>query len=369
MKILHVINSLEIGGGAEKLVLDISLELKSRGISVEVLSIINPYLHGSGLFCDILKKNNIPIHFLTSLNLYNPINIYKCIKFLKTHQYDLIHTHLFPAQYFFPVVFYFSSYNAILITTEHSTHNWRRSNFLLKHIDKKIYQSYSKIICVSSSVKKSLVAHLKQNKNLVVINNGINLINFTEAKPLSINILLKSRLSPFLILQNASFREAKDQISLIKALSLLPKDIHVAFAGGGNPERIKLCKKTVESYHLQNQVHFLGVRDDIPKLIKAANIIVVSSHWEGFGLSAVEGMAGGKPVIASNVTGLSDVVKGAGLLFNKGDFKELAKVILKLYEDKNFYKKISIQCSERALNFNIKKMVNHYNKIYIDSKN
>jgi glycosyltransferase involved in cell wall biosynthesis len=366
MKILHVINSFEIGGGAEKIVLDIVLELKSRGVSIEVLSIINPSLHGSNLFCDILISNNIPINFLATSNVYDPRNINKCMKFLKYHKYDVIHTHLFPAQYIIPVALFFSSYKTRLITTEHSTHNWRRSYFLLKFLERKIYKSYSRIICVSNGIRDSLATHLGEHENLVVIHNGINLTSFYEAEPVSLKILFKSSVTPFLILQTAYFREAKDQITVIRALSLLPKGIHVAFAGGGNPERIALCKKEVETYSLQKQVHFLGLRSDIPQLVKAADIVVVSSHWEGFGLSAVEGMACGKPVIASNVLGLSGVVKGAGLLFEKGDHKELAKIILELYKDKTLYNKISQRCSVRASKFDVKEMVDRYNEVYLE---
>ena len=91
---------------------------------------------------------------------------------------------------------------------------------------------------------------------------------------------------------------------------------------------------------------------------------VMSSHWEGFGLAAVEGMAAGKPVIASDIDGLSQVVDGAGLLFPKGDEKALASCILEIYEDKDYYQRLSELSVERAKEFDLSHMVNQYIKIY-----
>lgn len=66
-----------------------------------------------------------------------------------------------------------------------------------------------------------------------------------------------------------------------------------------------------------DRTHFLGERSDIDDLWRIADIGVMSSHWEGFGLAAVEGMAHGKPVLASEVSGLADVVRYHELLFRQ----------------------------------------------------
>lgn len=66
------------------------------------------------------------------------------------------------------------------------------------------------------------------------------------------------------------------------------------------------------------------MREDIAQLWSIADLGVMSSHWEGFGLAAVEGMAYAKPVIASNVPGLAEVVGNKQLLFSPNDEHELA---------------------------------------------
>ena len=90
---------------------------------------------------------------------------------------------------------------------------------------------------------------------------------------------------------------------------------------------------------------FLSVREDAISILKASDIVVMSSNFEGFGLAAVEGMAAGKPVIASDVEGLSNIVEGAGLLFEPHNEKDLAakiRLLMKInYSIKVFLKNVN----------------------------
>ena len=120
----------------------------------------------------------------------------------------------------------------------------------------------------------------------------------------------------------------------------------------------------VESLHLTDRVRFLGLRTDIPNVLKAADIICMSSHWEGLSLSNVEGMSGGKPFIASDVNGLREVTKGYGLLFPHEDDKALAETIERLQQDADYYKTTAERCLLRARQFDIGKMVAGYEAVY-----
>ena len=123
-------------------------------------------------------------------------------------------------------------------------------------------------------------------------------------------------------------------------------------------------KQLVESLGITGNVRFLGLRTDIPNVLKAADVIVMSSHWEGLSLSNVEGMSAHKPFIASNVNGLREVTEGYGILFPHEDADTLAKEINRLAEDENYYKEIAGRCFDRALQFDINKTVDGYEKVY-----
>ena len=75
-------------------------------------------------------------------------------------------------------------------------------------------------------------------------------------------------------------------------------------------------------------------------------------------------MATGKPFLASNVPGLSDVVQGAGVLFEQGNAKELAELILKLHTDQAAYQAVATACSLRASQFDIQIMVDKHIALY-----
>ena len=161
----------------------------------------------------------------------------------------------------------------------------------------------------------------------------------------------------------AGFRYQKDQETLIRAFNILPEDYELWLIGDG--ERRSIIEQCIKDNKLEDRVLLLGIRSDIPSILKSVDVVVQSSHWEGFGLAAVEGMAAGKPVIASDVEGLAQVVEGAGILFPLGDDKKLADIIKQLIGDQTYYQQVAARCWERAQMFDIQKMVDAYNEVYM----
>ena len=109
----------------------------------------------------------------------------------------------------------------------------------------------------------------------------------------------------------ARFSEQKDQPTLIKAIKELPENVHLLLIGEGTLKQKN--ENLAKEIGVSDKVHFLGFRNDVERILKTVDIVVLSSNWEGFGLAAAEGMAAGKPVIASKVEGLREIVDGYGL--------------------------------------------------------
>jgi len=193
---------------------------------------------------------------------------------------------------------------------------------------------------------------------LITIENGIDLKHYVDAKPyLKTEINDSISQTDKLIVQVSKFRKEKDQITVINSMKYLSENIKLIFVGEG--ELREDCENLVDQLNLNNRIFFLGARNDVANILKTSDLSIISSHWEGFGLVAVEGMAVGKPVIASNVLGLSDVVKNAGLLFEKGNERELANLIDKLFSNQTFYDEISFKCKEKALKYDLNLMIQH----------
>lgn len=354
MKVLQIITSLSIGG-AEKLIIDSVPLYQNKTISMDVLCLSNTR---TPFWENLEKSSNSKVTGLTSGSIYNPYLIFKIIPYLK--KYDIIHLHLFPTLYWVVIAKWISFSNVKLIYTEHSTNNRRRDLLLFKLIDRIIYNKLDKIVCITVGVKNNLEKHLKFKKNISVVNNGIDIKKFNSASKKEDFDFFKKE--DFKLIQVSSFRKQKDQATLIRSLKLLPENVKLILVGQG--ALIDQNKDLVIELSLQERVVFLGNRYDIPELLQYSDVVILSSEYEGFGLAIVEGMASFKPVIASDIDGIKEIVKGHGLLCEKGNEKELARLINRLFQDEEFYQKNAEQCLARSNEYSIDKMIDRYIKIY-----
>ena len=351
MKMLHVITSLHTGG-AEKLMVDLLPRLRTLGNDVELL-----LFDGTRTpFYDELEKTGIKIHHLSiGGNVYNPLNIIRLMKYIR--KYDIFHTHNTACQYFVPLAKLLVCAKCKLFTTEHNTFNRRRKYVLFKVIDKFIYKRYHGIISISEKATDNLKQFIGNKFRVNTIENGIDISKYSCIKPIELECSEK------IITMVAGFRVQKDQDTLIRAISILPSNFKLWLVGDG--ERHEALINLVAELHLTNRVKFWGIRSDIPQILEQTHIVVLSSHWEGFGLAAVEAMAAARPTIVSNVDGLREIVKGYGILFPSQDSGSLANEIKSLCENQEKYNKIAQSCQERARQFDINLMAQKYNKLYM----
>ena len=353
MRVLHVITSLKIGG-AEKLLVDTLPIFNKKGYKSDVL-----LFDGTDTpFKQMLIKQGVAVYSLSvGGNVYNPLNVFKVIPYLK--KYDIVHTHNTAAQLFVALAKVLCS--VVLCTTEHTTSNRRRNWKWYVPIEKFMYRRYSHIICISEKTEENLRNHIGDiNIDISTIHNGVNIFKYKTALP---NENLKQNRNKTILCMVAGFRPQKDQDTIICSLKYLDKEnFELWLVGDG--ERREVLEALSESEGVKDNVIFWGIRTDIPEILKTSDIVIMSSHYEGFGLAAVEGMAAGKPIIASDVNGLSQVVGKAGLVFPKGDSKALAACISLISNDRKLYDEYSKKSVERAESFDVSYMVDAYIEIY-----
>lgn len=355
MKVLHVIDSL-VTGGAEKLIVDSLPLFNSKGIESDIALL-------SGIeypFFDTLKKQNCcKIYKLSLGSLYNPILIFKLIPLIR--KYDIIHVHLFPAQYWVVFAKILSFSNCQLIFTEHSTNNRRIDNSIFKLLDIFVYKFYKKIICISVDVKSVLMEKLNISvSKLEVINNGINIAAIKSSDGYERDSFGFSN-DDILIIMIAAFRKEKNHSDLIHAISKLDKRYKLILVGDGQ-EKSRM-EELVSQLNIVNRVFFAGISTEVPKFIKMCDVGVLSSHWEGFGLSAVETLASGLPIIVSNVKGISSVLGDAAIYFVNGNVDDLIDKIL-LLENYSIYSKQKNKGFVKAEQYDINKSVEATIELY-----
>ena len=235
-----------------------------------------------------------------------------------------------------------------------------------KMLDRWMYGRYDKIVCISELTMSNLLSHIGEGyrDKCALVYNGIDLSVYGHEGGDKDYACEEGEERDKKVVMVSAFRAQKDQKTLIKAMKQLPDDYVLKLVGGGDDTLMSECKELAADLHLQDRVIFMGVRTDIPKILQDADVVVLSSNYEGLSLSSVEGMASGRPFVASDVEGLSDIVGGYGVLFPHGDSRALASAIKRLCEDEKYRDEVVGRCMERAKMFDIKEMADKYMKIY-----
>ena len=355
MKVLHVITSLRTGG-AEKLMVDLLPRMKAEGLEIDLCvfdGVRTP-------FYEEMEKRGVKVIALGS-KVYSIANVLKLTRLMR--DYDVVHSHNTACQ--FGVAWGSMFSKAKIVTTEHNTTNRRRSR-MWKMLDRWMYGRYDKIVCISELTMSNLLSHIGEGyrDKCALVYNGIDLSVYGHDGGDKDYACEEGEERDKRVVMVSAFRAQKDQKTLIKAMKQLPDDYVLKLVGGGDDTLINECKELAADLHLQDRVIFMGVRTDIPEILQDADVVVLSSHYEGLSLSSVEGMASGRPFVASDVEGLSDIVGGYGVLFPHGDSRALASAIKRLCEDGTYRHEVVGRCMERAKMFDIKEMADKYMKIY-----
>lgn len=346
MNILHIIPTLGMGG-AEKLLVDSLKYYKKQGAVCTVAVLTNT----DNVYGERIQQQGVELIISKETSDYSFKNIRFIKNVIEQKKYDVIHCHLYAAQLFTPFALKLCSYRPAFVTTEHSTSNRRRKIPLFKILDKMMYKSYNQIICISDATEQSLAEYVPViRQKLVVVENGIDIEPFQSVKPVSWRDELELYNEEKVILMVATLRKEKDPFTLIRAAKLLGMDYRIVYVGEG--VLLDEAKNLVVTENIQN-VSFLGKRQDVPSLMKASDVFVLSSHWEGFGLVVVEAAAAGLPVVASDVPGLREIVLSiGGQVFEPQNAEQLAKQIRQAGQ------------SEFDSKYLIEQMVEKYIKVY-----
>lgn len=353
MKILHVITSLETGG-AEKLMVDLLPRMREQGNQVELCAfdgIRTP-------FFEQLERAGIKIHwFHIGGSVYNPLNIYRLWR-LMCKGWDIVHTHNTAPQLF--AAFGRVLCSVVLVTTEHTTSNRRRDWKWYAWLDRWMFRQYKEVICISDQAEINHRKHVGDNdsRNVCTIYNGIDYHRYANAIPVKDVKLLGAKI----ITNVAGFRYQKDQPTLIKAMKYLSDAYHLCLVGDG--ERRAEFEALIKELNLEQRVHLLGLRSDVPEILAASDYIVMCSHFEGLSLSSLEGMSSGRPFLADNVDGLREIVEGNGVLFEHEDAKGLAEAVFKLDHDMKYREQVIKQCQAKAAQYDISVMAEKYLDVY-----
>lgn len=222
------------------------------------------------------------------------------------------------------------------------------------------------VTAVSRFLKEKSITNYNIDKEIEVIYNFVDTKLFKPGK----NTQLRKSIAPNnekVLVHTSNFRPVKRVCDTIKILSLVKKELPAKLLIiGDGPDRSD-CERLVRDLGLQDDVIFLGKQDGLEELLIVADIFLMPSQSESFGLSALEAMSCGLPVVSSSVGGLPELVNHneTGFIAEFGDINRMAKYVLDLLTNEKKYKKFSKNAREKAvINFDKKIVVPKYLEYY-----
>ncbi|AMM40200.1 sugar transferase [Candidatus Desulfofervidus auxilii] len=365
IRVLHTIET-HGPGGAESVILTIASKLDHYNFESFGFFIKN------GWIVDNFKRKNIQVR-VSQNKYYLDVPLLKdLIMYIIKHKINIIHSHEFTMSFYSTLVAKIT--NIKCVTTIHGNKDYIMEKMTRKLIMKFIaYNSY--IVTVSNELKNWLHKTIKIPENKIkLIFNGVDTKKFNndESKKLlykkSLCDELKITDKSIIISNVARLYEVKGHKYLIDAASLVLKkypDVHFMIAGDG-PEKHKI-QKMIKERKISKNFHLLGERSDIPKILSASDIYVLSSLSEGLSLSILEAMACGLPIIATDVGENSKLIfkNENGYLVPPQNPIALANKIKYLIKNKEKRKNFGIKSRtivEKKFNQDI--MVNKYAELY-----
>lgn len=232
----------------------------------------------------------------------------------------------------------------------------------------------SKMVAVSAQVREYALSKERViPSKLVVIENGIEplkiqTLDLTERNELREQVGIPPNGLMYLTVGRLTIQ--KGHTVLLDAITKLDghqKNVAFVFAGEG-PQKDSLKAKAIK-LGVYDQVRFLGMRNDINKLLLAADVFVQPSLWEGLSLALLEALLAGLPVLATSVEGVVDVAEHeeSALLVPPNDASALANAIERLSKDAQLRDRLGRAGRQRAEgNYSVGKMCQAYEALLLD---
>lgn len=307
-KITLIITGLGMGG-AERQVCDLADQFAAKGHQVLLISMTGETVNrplSANIEVAELNMAKTPAGFVKAYWLAQ--------RLIKQFKPDVVHSHMLHANLFARLL-RFSTRIPKLICTAHSSNEGGRGRMMA-------YRVTDALCDLSTNVSQEAVdAFIAQGavpaKRMVAMPNGIDTLRFifNPASRASLRAQLQLTNNTPLILAVGRLTEAKDYPNLLTAFNQLPSELnHVQLAIIGVGEEQANIEAFVAQLGLTTRVHFLGLQRNVHEWMSAADLFVLSSAWEGFGLVVAEAMANERVVVATDCGGVNEVLGECGIL-------------------------------------------------------
>lgn len=357
-------------GGSGVLATELGLALARKGHQIHFISYNQPARLDNYIENVFYHEVLIPAYPLFEFAPYEVALTSKLVNVTLNEGLDVIHAHYAiphaSAAYMAKQILFTHGINVPIVCTLHGTDITlvgRDSSykpvitFAINHSDA--------VTAVSQSLKDDTLNHFEITKEIQVIYNFIENSKYIY-KP---DECIKKRIAPHgekLIMHMSNFRPVKRIPDIIKAFNIIIKTIpsKLVMIGDG-PER-PVAEDLAHQLGIAEHVNFIGKIQSAEQILPCGDLYFLPSDSESFGLSSLEAMASGVPVITTNAGGVPEVmIQGkTGFMSNVGDYEDMAKNAIYILENEERYQEFKKNAKEQAKKFDIANILPQYEELY-----
>jgi glycosyltransferase involved in cell wall biosynthesis len=363
IRVLHVLANLHASGGAERMAVHIVRNLDPQRFETAVVSQSGPI--GSDLEA-LLAKENILVEYLHKKPGFDFRIFRRLYKVIQRFAPDIIHTHVHVLRYAFPSMMILK-----LPIMLHTVHNLAQFEVepRAQWLQKLAFKCGVVPVAVAHEVARSLTRLYGIPPSLVI---GNCVPTELYAEPHTARAQWRSKegfkSDDVLFVCVGRLSAQKNHALLVEAFSrcaATDAKAHLLLVGSGSLQ--EQVAESVKRRGLQDRVHFLGLRNDIPDILGASDIFALASDYEGNPLSVLEAMAAGLPIISTAAGGVPELFTHGehGLMVKPGDVEGFSIAMMLLMDDPGLRERMGVSAAIRAVkNFDVSTMVAAYQNLY-----
>lgn len=357
-------------GGSGVLATELGKALADKGHNIHFITYQQP-VRLSGFHANIFYHEvRVPTYPLFDFPPYETALSSMMVDVINNHDIQLLHVHYAiphaSAAYMAKQILKKEGTNIPVITTLHGT------DITLVGRDK----TYSPVVtfsmnesdaltAVSDNLKDETIKNFVITKDIDVIHNFVDVERF-HRKPVDAFKKLISPKGEKIIVHASNFRKVKRVDDVVRTFMLINQKIpsKLLLLGDG-PERPyveSICRDCVSAENIK----FLGKQEQMEDILPIADLFLLTSEYESFGLAALEAMAAEVPVISTNAGGLPEInINGyCGYMSNVGDIEDMCANALKIFKDEETTNQFKRNALAQAKKFDINNIVPQYEKLY-----
>lgn len=291
-------------------------------------------------------------------------------KAIRARELDIIHAHQYTPFFYAALAKLLCPWPPKLILTEHGRHYPDRVSAKRRAVNRLVLDRLADAVtaCCQFSAKGLSEKDGFAGARIEIIENGVEVDRYGPGLHREPAAQAREKGKRRSIIHVARHHPVKDQATLLRGFALaapdLP-DVDLLMVGDG-PLRGDL-EALARDFHIADRVRFLGIRTEIPDLMRAAEVFVLTSFSEAASLTLLEAMASGLPAIVTDVGGNGEIVRHEreGLLFPRGDAAGCAAAFRRLLNDPAFAASLGEAGRVRARErYRLERTVEEYYRLY-----